>query len=124
MGIAVATAALIAVSGCGSKSSDTSGPTATAGSSGVQVELGNTINYGASSVTTEIDCADGKSLNAGGSNNTLTVKGTCAEVRVAGSGNTITFNQVDKLINVAGANNKITLGLVRRRSRNSVTATR
>jgi Protein of unknown function (DUF3060) len=107
--IVVTSAAVLAVgmSGCGSKSSDTSSPTATAGSSGLYVELGNTINFGGSRVTTEIDCADGKSLNVGMNDNTLTVKGTCAEVRVGGSNNNITLNQVDTLISVAGTNNKI-----------------
>jgi Protein of unknown function (DUF3060) len=107
--IVVPAAALIAVgmAGCGSKSSDTSSPTATAGSSGLYVEVGNTINFGGSQVTTEIDCADGKSLNVGMNDNVLTVKGTCAEVRVGGSNNTITLNQVDTLISVAGTNNKI-----------------
>jgi DUF3060 family protein len=98
----------VSVSGCGSNSSDTSSPTATAGSSGLYVEVGNTINFGASGVTTEIDCADGKSLNVGLNDNTLTIKGACAEVRVGGSNNSITLNQVDTLISVAGTNNKIT----------------
>ena len=98
----------VALSGCGSNSSDTSSPTATAGSSGLYVEVGNTINFGATGVATEIDCADGKSLNVGFNDNTLTVKGTCAEVRVGGSNNTITLNQVDALISIAGTNNKVT----------------
>ena len=55
--------------------SDTDSPTATAGTSGAQVEVGNTINYGSFGTTADIDCADGKSLNVGGSNNTLTVHG-------------------------------------------------
>ncbi|MCB0944308.1 MAG: hypothetical protein KDB49_04475, partial [Mycobacterium sp.] len=63
------------LAGCGSNSSDTTSPTATAGKSGAQVEVGNTINYGSFGTTADIDCADGKSLNVGGSNNTLTVKG-------------------------------------------------
>jgi hypothetical protein len=107
-GAVVAMAAVVALSGCGSRSSDTSSPTATAGTSGVFVEVGNTINFAGSSVTTEIDCADGKSLNVGANDNTLTVKGTCAEVRVGGSGNTITLDQVDTLISVAGTSNKVT----------------
>jgi len=108
LGVAVATAATIALSGCGSESTDTNSPTATVGSSGASVEIGNTINFGGSNVTTELDCADGKSLNVAANNNTLTVKGTCAEVRVGGVDNTITLDQVDKLISVAGTNNKIT----------------
>ena len=65
----------LGLAGCGSESSDTNTPTATAGTSGAQVEVGNTINYGSFGTTADIDCADGKSLNVGGSNNTLTVKG-------------------------------------------------
>ena len=84
------------VAGCGSESTDTNTPTATAGSSGAQVEIGNTINYGSFGTTADIDCADGKSLNVGGSNNTLTVKGTCANVNIGGADNTITFETVDK----------------------------
>jgi Protein of unknown function (DUF3060) len=100
--------AAIALSGCGSQSSDTHRPTATAGSSGLYVEVGNTINFGGAGVTTQIDCADGKSLNVGLNDNALTVNGTCAEVRVGGSNNTITLNQVNSLISVAGTNNKVT----------------
>ena len=60
----------VGLAGCGSESKETNSPTATAGSSGAQVEIGNTINYGSFGTTAEIDCADGKSLNIGGSNNT------------------------------------------------------
>ena len=84
---AVAVAAALA--GCGSNSSDTTSPTGTAGKSGAQVEVGNTINYGSFGTTADIDCADGKSLNVGGSNNTLTVKGTCASVNIGGADNKI-----------------------------------
>ena len=81
----------LGLAGCGSDSSDTNTPTATAGSSGAQVEIGNTINYGSFGTTADIDCADGKSLNVGGSNNTLTVKGTCANVNIGGADNKITI---------------------------------
>ena len=84
IGLAVAVAAL-GLAGCGSESSDTNTPTATAGTEGAQVEVGNTINYGSFGTTPNIDCADGKSLNVGGSNNTLTVKGTCANVNIGGA---------------------------------------
>ena len=80
----------LGLAGCGSESSDTNKPTATAGSSGAQVEVGNTINYGSFGTTASIDCADGKALNVGGSNNTLTVKGTCANVNIGGTDNKIT----------------------------------
>jgi hypothetical protein len=93
---------------CGAESSDTNTPSATAGSSGAQIELGNTINYGSVGTTSDIDCADGKSLNVGGSNNTLTVKGTCANVNIGGTDNKITFEKVDKEISVVGLNNTVT----------------
>ncbi|UUO01249.1 DUF3060 domain-containing protein [Mycolicibacterium novocastrense] len=103
-----ATAAAFLIAGCGSESSDTNTPTATAGSSGAQVEVGNTINYGSFGTTADIDCADGKSLNIGGSNNTLTVKGTCANVNIGGADNKVTFERVDKEISVVGLNNTVT----------------
>jgi Protein of unknown function (DUF3060) len=105
--VAVTVAALV-LSGCGSESSDTHAPTATAGSSGAQVEIGNTINYGSFGTTADIDCADGKSLNVGGSNNTLTVKGTCANVNIGGADNKITVERIDKEISVVGLNNTVT----------------
>ena len=91
-GVAAASATL-GLSACGSTSEDTSDPTATAGSSGAQVEIGNTINYGSFGTTADIDCADGKSLNVGGSNNTLTITGTCANVNIGGADNRITFER-------------------------------
>jgi hypothetical protein len=101
-------AVALGLSGCGSDSKDTNTPSATAGSSGAQVEIGNTINYGSFGTTADIDCADGKSLNIGGSNNKLTVKGTCANVNVGGADNTIAFETVDKELSVVGLNNTIT----------------
>lgn len=105
---AAALAMTLGVSACGSNSQDTSGPTATAGSSGAQVEIGNTINYGSFGTTADIDCADGKSLNVGGSNNTLTVKGTCANVNIGGADNKITLERVDTELSVVGLNNTVT----------------
>jgi Protein of unknown function (DUF3060) len=104
---AVAACAL-GLAGCGSESKETNTPTATVGSSGAQVEIGNTINYGSFGTTAEVDCADGKSLNVGGSNNKLTVKGTCANVNIGGADNTITFEKVDKGLSVVGLNNIVT----------------
>jgi hypothetical protein len=106
-GCAIAACAL-GLAGCGSESKETTSPTATAGSSGAQVEIGNTINYGSFGTTAEVDCADGKSLNLGGSNNTLTVKGTCANVNIGGADNKITFERVDKELSVVGLNNIVT----------------
>src|SRR5215510_64850 len=98
----------LGLAGCGSESKETNSPTATAGTSGAQVEIGNTINYGSFGTTAEIDCADGKSLNVGGSNNTLTIKGTCASVNIGGADNKITFDKVDKELSVVGLNNTVT----------------
>ncbi|HEX3285412.1 MAG TPA: DUF3060 domain-containing protein [Mycobacterium sp.] len=103
-----ATAAVIGLAGCGAESSDTNKPTATAGSSGGQVEIGNTINYGSIGTTAEIDCADGKSINIGGNNNKLTVKGTCANANIGGADNTITIERLDKDLSVVGFNNTVT----------------
>ncbi|KWX59112.1 DUF3060 domain-containing protein [Mycobacterium sp. NAZ190054] len=98
----------VALSACGSTSEDTDTPTATAGTSGAQIEIGNTINYGSFGTTAEIDCADGKSLNVGGSNNTLTVKGACANVNIGGADNKISFDRVDDELSVVGLNNTVT----------------
>lgn len=101
--IVAVTAATIAA-GCGS---DDTGST-TVGTSGAQVEVGNTINYGSFGTTAELDCGDGKSLNVGGSNNTLTVRGTCSSVNVGGADNRITFDKIDKELSVVGLNNTVT----------------
>jgi Protein of unknown function (DUF3060) len=107
--IGVTAAVVIGLAGCGSESKDTNKPTATVGTSGGgQVEVGNTINYGSVGTTADIDCADGKSLNVGGSNNQLTVKGTCANVNIGGADNTITLERIDKDLSVVGFNNKVT----------------
>ncbi|GJF12544.1 hypothetical protein NGTWS0302_31570 [Mycolicibacterium cyprinidarum] len=90
-----ALSATIGLTGCGSTSQDTSNPSMTAGTSGAQIEIGNTINYGSFGTTADINCADGKSLNIGGSNNTLTVTGTCAKVNIGGADNKLTIERVD-----------------------------
>lgn len=106
--IGVATlSATLGLTACGSSSQD-SDATMTAGTSGAQVEIGNTINYGSFGTTADIDCADGKSLNIGGSNNTLTVKGTCANVNIGGADNKLTFERVDGELSVVGLNNTAT----------------
>ncbi|BDX34184.1 hypothetical protein TUM20985_47310 [Mycobacterium antarcticum] len=100
----LAAVAALSLTGCGSNGS----PTVTAGSSGVQVEIANTINYGSVGTTAEIDCAGGKSLTIGGSNNTLTVKGTCANVNIGGADNKITLEKIDGGLSVVGLNNVVT----------------
>jgi hypothetical protein len=71
-------------------------------------EMNNTINDGTFGKTASLDCADGKSLNIGGSKNTLTVKGSCGSVVIGGDDNKITFDSVDTELTVAGLNNTIT----------------
>lgn len=105
---AAALSSTLGLTACGSNSQDSSDPTVTAGTSGAQVEIGNTINYGSFGTTADIDCADGKSLNVGGSNNTLTVKGTCANVNIGGADNKITFERVGAELSVVGLNNTVT----------------
>ena len=77
-------------------------------STSAQFDIGNTINYGSLGTTTTLDCGDGKSLNVGGSNNTLTVTGTCGTVSIGGADNKITIDKIDKHLNVVGFNNTIT----------------
>ena len=98
----------LALAGCGSQTKEGNTPSATAGTSGALVQVGNTINYGSFGTTADIDCAEGKSLNVGGSNNTLTVTGTCASVNVGGADNKITFEKIDKDLSVVGLNNTVT----------------
>ena len=92
--------AAVGLAGCGSKNEAAPGPPV--------AEMGNTINDGTFGATETRDCADGKSLNVGGSKNTLTVTGRCASVIIGGDDNKITFEKVDTELIVAGLNNTIT----------------
>ena len=103
----IAAIGAMGLSGCGANSSDPNSPTMTAGTSGLQVEIANTINYGSVGTTADIDCADGKSLTIGGSNNTLTVKGTCANVNIGGADNRITLEKITNGLSVVGLNNTV-----------------
>ncbi|MCP9275347.1 DUF3060 domain-containing protein [Mycolicibacterium arenosum] len=94
--------AVLAVAGCGGDS-----PTVKASDSAVQVEISNTINYGSTGTTTTLDCADGKSLTIGGSNNTVTVTGRCASVNVGGADNKVTLDAVSGDITTVGLNNSV-----------------
>jgi hypothetical protein len=73
-----------------------------------QLQIANTINYGSFGTRADIDCARGKSLNIGGSNNTLTVTGSCGGVTVGGADNKIAFERIDGELSVVGLNNTIT----------------
>jgi hypothetical protein len=103
-----ATALLVGSTACGSAGKDANAPTATAGTSGAQVQIGNTINYGSFGTTADIDCAQGKSLTIGGSNNTLTVTGTCANVNIGGADNKITLEKITQGLSVVGLGNTVT----------------
>ena len=94
--------AVLAAAACGGDSSSVK-----AGDSAVQVEISNTINYGSTGTTTTLDCADGKSLTIGGSNNTVTVKGRCASVNVGGADNKVTLEAVSGDITTVGLNNTV-----------------
>jgi hypothetical protein len=91
-------------------SSGTAAPTTSTsgGSTTASVEIGNTLNYGSFNTTANLDCANGKSLNVAGSNNTLTVTGTCETVSIGGTGNKITFDKVNTRLTVLGVENTIT----------------
>ena len=67
----------------------------------------NTITYDSFGTKSELDCADGKSLNVTGSNNRLTVRGRCATVAVAGADNRITLDRVDSELTISGFNNTV-----------------
>jgi Protein of unknown function (DUF3060) len=97
--------AVPSTSGSSSPTSTSTTPTTT--STGAQFDIGNTINYGSLGTTTTLDCGNGKSLNVGGSNNTLTVTGTCGTVSIGGAENKVTIDKIDKHLNVVGFNNTI-----------------
>lgn len=101
--IAVGLTAVIAsvgIAGCGSKKEEAPGPPV--------AEINNTINDGTFDKTGTLDCADGKGLNIGGSNNTLTITGRCGSVVIGGDDNKVSFDKVDTELIVAGLNNTVT----------------
>ena len=99
---------IFGTAGCGPKNNNGAPTTSSPTSSGGQFDIGNTINYGSLGTTTTLDCGAGKSLNVGGNNNTLTVKGACETVSVGGADNKIAIDKIDKHLNVVGINNTIT----------------
>lgn len=68
----------------------------------------NTITYDSFGTTSELNCADGKSLEVAGSNNKLTVRGRCELVNVVGADNRISIERIDKALTITGLNNSIT----------------
>jgi hypothetical protein len=113
-------AVVFGLAGCVSKNDNTvpstSSPTSSSGSPGstpsttrpgAQFDIGNTINYVSTGTTTTLDCGDGKSLNVGGFNNTLTVTGACGTVSIGGGDNKITVDKIGGQLNVVGSHNAI-----------------
>lgn len=100
----VAAVFALGLAGCGSSDEP---PEVTANSSGAQVQIGNTINYGSVGTAADLDCAQGKALNVGGSNNTLTVTGTCSSVNIGGADNKVTLDKVEGEISVVGLDNTV-----------------
>lgn len=90
--------AALLLAGCGSAGDE----------AGSAAEAANTINYDSFGTKTTIDCGNGKSLDVGGSNNILTVTGTCVSVSVGGADNTITVARIDGQLAVPGLNNTVT----------------
>jgi len=109
-------AVVFGLAGCGSKNDNTvpstSSPTSSTSTTsttraGAQFDIGNTINYVSTGTTTTLDCGDGKSLNVGGFNNTLTVKGACGTVSIGGGDNKITVDKIARQLNVVGSHNTV-----------------
>jgi hypothetical protein len=114
--LTLSAAMVFGAAGCGPKNNNgapttSSGASSTAApattSTGAQFDIGNTINYASTGTTTTLDCGDGKSLNVGGFNNTLTVNGTCGTVSIGGGDNKITVDKIDRQLNVVGSHNAI-----------------
>jgi hypothetical protein len=118
--LALSAVVVFGMAGCGGKNNNAGPPTTAPASpsstsstppttsTGAQFDIGNTINYTSLGTTTTLDCGDGKSLNVGGSNNILTVNGTCGTVSIGGADNKLTIDKIDKHLNVVGFNNTIT----------------
>lgn len=102
---AVLIGSVLVAPGCGAENGDA--PVTTSGVL-ITPRDPNTLSYGSVGTTAELDCADGKSLSVGGSNNRLTVHGRCATVRVGGSDNTIAIDKVDGELAMVGFNNTVT----------------
>ncbi|AEJ45821.1 conserved threonine rich protein [Mycobacterium tuberculosis CCDC5079] len=72
------------------------------------IQIGDMLTYGSIGTTATLDCADGKSLNVAGSDNTLTVNGTCETVTVGGANNKIAFDRIDERLVVVGLDKTVT----------------
>lgn len=102
--LATGVALLALIAGCASEPAPKSGRL----SKNYDGRFANTINYESFGTTSRVDCADGKSLEVGGSNNSLTVRGRCESVTVRGADNRITVARVDGSLTITGLNNTVT----------------
>ena len=105
---AVTLAAVTGLSDCGGATNSASSHSGKPKRATAQLEFGNTINYGAFGTNTQVNCDDGKSLNVGGSNNTLAVRGHCESVNILGADNRLVVDAVDRTLTIAGLNNSVT----------------
>ncbi|BBZ21782.1 DUF3060 domain-containing protein [Mycolicibacter hiberniae] len=71
-------------------------------------QFSDMLSYASFGATSALDCADGKSLTVAGSNNTLTVRGSCEAVDVSGADNRITIERIGKTLTLTGLNNSVT----------------
>ncbi|OBF26844.1 DUF3060 domain-containing protein [Mycobacterium sp. ACS4331] len=92
--------------GCGSDepAATTESSTATAPA---PTGYGRTLHYSSFGTKADIDCGDRRPLDVSGSNNTLTVTGTCASVTVSGADNRLRVTDVADSIVVTGLNNTV-----------------
>ena len=113
---AMGVAAAVGLVGCSSTAGPPGGSTSSTKSSttgggptmSTSVQVGDTVVYAYMGQTATISCEEGKSLNVTGSDNTLTVNGTCETVSVGGTKNKITLDKVNKRITVLGMDNTVT----------------
>lgn len=96
--LAAALAVAVPLTGCGPDGGDPAAP----------LRVGSTISYSSFGTTAGVDCGHGSSLDVSGSNNTLTVIGSCASVSIGGADNTIIAERIDGSLSVAGLNNLVT----------------
>ena len=65
------------------------------------------LHYDSFGTKAGIDCANGRSLDIGGSNNTVTVTGICGAVTVTGADNKIHIEKVERDLVLTGLNNTV-----------------
>ncbi|BBZ35239.1 DUF3060 domain-containing protein [Mycolicibacterium confluentis] len=90
--------------GCGSDE-----PAATTQTSGVSAPtgFGRTLHYSSFGTKADIDCGDRRPLDVSGSNNILTVTGTCSSVTISGADNRLRVTDIADSIVVTGLNNTV-----------------